>query len=355
MARAAIKICGENIAAGSRATLSLPLPSQSSYTPLSMPVHIVHGKNDGPVVFVSAAIHGDEINGIEIIRRVLKNKSLARLSGTLICVPIVNVYGFFNHTRYLPDGRDLNRSFPGSSSGSLAARVARIFAEEIVDKSTHGIDLHTGANHRANLPHIRANLDSVECARLATAFGAPVVIGANLRDGSLRQYALEKGLSMLLYEAGEGLRFDNLSIKAGVRGIFNVLRELEMLPKRKTSSSASKPPTKNKVIETRESQWVRAPQAGLFRIEAALGARVKAKDVIGRIADSIGENETPVITPVTGIVIGRTNLPVVNEGDALFHIARFENSKRVKQAIETFQDMHIEGLTSGDYPDSHVI
>ncbi|MBT8138648.1 MAG: succinylglutamate desuccinylase/aspartoacylase family protein [Gammaproteobacteria bacterium] len=356
MPRDSFTICGEEIAPGARATLSLPLPSQSSYTPLSMPVHIVHGKKAGPVVFVSAAIHGDEINGIEIIRRVLKNKSLSRLSGTLICVPIVNVYGFFNHTRYLPDGRDLNRSFPGSKSGSLAARVARIFAEEIVDKATHGIDLHTGANHRANLPHIRANLDSEECAKLAKAFGSPVVIGANLRDGSLRQYALEKGLSMLLYEAGEGLRFDNLSIKAGVRGVFNVLRELEMLPRKKPSAKAAKKPAKkHEVIETRSSQWVRAPQAGLFRIEAPLGARVEADAVIGRIADSVGENETPVISPVTGIVIGRTNLPVVNEGDALFHIARFENSRTVKKAIDNFQDLHIEGLTSGDYPDSHVI
>ena len=357
MARAAFEICGESIAAGSRATLSLPLPSQSSYTPLSMPVHVVHGKKEGPVVFVSAAIHGDEINGIEIIRRILHTKALNSLKGTLICVPIVNVYGFFNHTRYLPDGRDLNRCFPGSKSGSLAARVARIFAEEIVDKATHGIDLHTGANHRVNMPHIRANLDSPECARLAKAFGSPVIIGANLRDGSLRQYALENGLSMLLYEAGEGLRFDNLSIKAGVRGILNVLRELDMLPKRKTASTAkeSSSSAKPKTIESRSSQWIRAPQAGLLRIEVPLGARVEAKQIVGRIADSIGENETLVETPVTGIVIGRTNLPVVNEGDALFHIARFEDSKRVERAIGNFQDLHIEGLEQGDYPDSHVI
>ncbi|MBT8149278.1 MAG: succinylglutamate desuccinylase/aspartoacylase family protein, partial [Gammaproteobacteria bacterium] len=313
MTRAPFVICGEKITPGSRATLALPLPSQSSYTPLSMPVHVIHGKKDGPVVFVSAAIHGDEINGIEIIRRILHTKSIDRLHGTLICVPIVNVYGFFNHTRYLPDGRDLNRSFPGSKSGSLASRVARIFAEEIVDKSTHGIDLHTGSNHRVNMPHIRANLDSPECARLAKAFGSPVVIGANLRDGSLRQYALENGLSMLLYEAGEGLRFDNLSIKAGVRGVLNVLRELEMLPKRKVSSKtkAGKSPAKPKTIESRSSQWIRAPQAGMLRIEVPLGGRVEAKQIIGRIADSIGENETLVESPVTGIVIGRNNLPVV--------------------------------------------
>jgi uncharacterized protein len=348
MSRKPFEIGGTQISPGTRLTLALPLPSQSRYTPLSMPVHVVHGKKDGPVVFISGAIHGDEINGIEIIRRLLQTKAIDRLAGTLVCVPIVNAYGFFNHTRYLPDGRDLNRSFPGSRSGPLASRVARLFAEEIVDKCTHGIDLHTGANHRINLPHIRANLDNPECQRLARAFGAPVVIGANLRDGSLRQYALEKGLSMLLYEAGEALRFDHLSIKAGVRGILNVLRSLSMLPARKVTKTVQ-------VIETRSSQWVRAPQAGLLRIEVALGSRVEAKQVIGRIADSMGENESLVESPVTGIIIGRINLPVVNEGDALFHIARFGNSVTVKKAIESFHELHIEGLDQNDYPDNHVL
>ncbi len=348
MARAPFSICGETIAPGSRATLSLPLPSQSSYTPLSIPLHIIHGKREGPVVFISAALHGDEINGIEIIRRIRHTKAIDQLRGTLICVPIVNIYGFFNHTRYLPDGRDLNRSFPGSKTGSLASRVARIFAEEVVDKSTHGIDLHTGSNHRANLPHIRADLDNPETAILAKAFGSPVTINANLRDGSLRQYALEKGLSMLLYEAGEGLRFDNLSIRAGVRGILNVLRCLEMIPKTKTKKVPN-------VLEADSSQWVRAPQAGLFRIETALGTRVTTGQVLGRIADSIGDNETNVTSPVTGIIIGRNNLPVVNEGDALFHIARFDNSAKVERAIGSFQDLHIEGLEQGDYPDPAVI
>lgn len=348
MARAPFTIGGMSIAPGERTTLALRLPSQSSYTPLSMPLHVIHSKREGPVVFLSAAIHGDEINGIEIIRRIRHTKVINKLRGTLICVPIVNVYGFFNHTRYLPDRRDLNRSFPGSMHGSLAARVARIFAEEIVDKATHGIDLHTGANNRVNLPHIRADLDNPECARLARAFGAPVMINANLRDGSLRQYAMDRGLTMLLYEAGEGLRFDGLSIRAGVRGVLNVLRALEMLP-------AGKTPLEHKVIEARASQWVRAPQAGLLRIEAPLGARVVPNQIIGRIADSVGENEASVVSPVTGIIIGRNNLPVVNEGDALFHIANFANSLRVEKAIETFQEVHIEGLGQGDYPDPAVI
>ncbi len=348
MARAPFEICGTSIAPGDRATLALPVPSQSSYIELSMPIHVIHGKRDGPVVFISAAIHGDEINGIEIIRRIRHTKAMNNLRGTLICVPIVNVYGFFNHTRYLPDRRDLNRSFPGSKHGSLAARVAYIFGEEIVKKASYGIDLHTGSNHRTNLPHIRADLDSPECARLAKAFGTPVIINANLRDGSLRQYALENELTMLLYEAGEGLRFDNLSIRAGVRGILNVLRALKMLPQRKKSHE-------HRVIEARSSRWIRAHQAGLLRIETPLGARVEKGQVIGKIADNVGDNETNVTSPVTGIIIGRNSLPVINEGDALFHIALFDNSAHVERAIEDFQGLHIEGLGEGDYPDDPAV
>lgn len=348
MARAPFEIGGESIPAGERRTLALMLPGQSAYTPMSVPVHVIHGRREGPVLFLSAAIHGDEINGIEIIRRIRHTKALNRLKGTLICVPIVNVFGFFNHTRYLPDRRDLNRSFPGSAHGSLAGRLAKLFASEVVDRATHGIDLHTGANHRVNLPHIRANLDHPESARLARAFGAPVTVDANLRDGSLREYGMSRGLPMLLYEAGEGLRFDALSIRGGVRGILNVMRALDMLPPRAAHKEA-------KSIESRASQWVRAPMAGLFRIVAPLGTRVISGQTIGRIADAVGDNETEVLSPVTGIIIGRTNNPVVNEGDALFHIASFDNAKVAEKAIGQFQGLHIEGLGEGDFADPGVI
>ncbi len=345
MPRKPFKIANETIVPGARETLCLPIPGQSPYTPLAMPLHVVHGKRDGPVLFVSAAIHGDEINGIEIIRQLLRVRALERLKGTLLCVPIVNVHGFLNHTRYLPDRRDLNRSFPGAEHGSLAARVARVFAEEIVDRSTHGIDLHTGANNRTNLPHVRANLDDPACEALALAFGTPVVINANLRDGSLRQYALEKNIPLLLYEAGEALRFDRISIRAGLRGTLNVMRNLGMLPRRK--STAPRVP----VVEARGSTWVRAPQTGLMRTSIALGARIETGQSLGIIADALGDIESEVTAPETGIIVGRNNLPVVNEGDALFHLATFSNSLHVEGAIETFNESHIEGLIEGDYPE----
>lgn len=339
MARPPFKIAGETVEPGARANLSLPVPGQSVYTPMSMPVHVVHGRREGPVVFLSAAVHGDEINGIEIIRQILRLRGFSRLRGTLICVPIVNVYGFLNHTRYLPDRRDLNRSFPGARHGSLAARMAQVFADQIVDRATLGLDLHTGANNRTNLPHIRADLDDPQTRALAAAFGTPIAINANLRDGSLRQYALEKGVAMLLYEAGEALRFNSLAIRTGVRGVTSVLRKIEMLPPGRKKLPAVP------FTEARMSRWIRAPQSGLLRSGIALGARIERGETLGHIADALGENEADVASPFTGIVIGRTNLPIVNEGDALFHVAAFHDSIRVEGAIET----QLEGLTPGDY------
>lgn len=346
MAREPFEIGGISLAPGERATVDIPLPHQPSYTPMNMPVHVVHGKRDGPILFISAVIHGDEINGVEIVRRVLASKSTNRIRGTLLCIPIVNIFGFLTHSRYLPDRRDLNRSFPGSAHGSMASRLANLFGEEIVKKCDYGIDLHTGANHRMNHPHIRANLDHVETKKLAEAFGTPVIINANLRDGSLRQFASELGTPMLLYEAGEALRFDALAIKAGVNGIHNVMREIGMLPQRKSRANP------HEVIVANSSSWVRAPQSGIFRPSVVLGARVKEEDSLGIVADPLGAVEQPIPAGVTGIVIGNTKLPIVNEGDALFHIARFDDSKSVEAAIEAFHEEHVEGLGQGDYPEA---
>ena len=341
-----ISIADTVIAVGERVTVNLPLPDQSTYTPMTMPVHVVRGREPGPVLFVSAAIHGDEVIGVDIIRRLLLEPALKRLRGTVICVPIVNVFGFVTHSRSLPDRRDLNRSFPGSPHGSLAARIAYTFAEEIVKKSTHGIDLHSGSFHRTNHPHIRANLDDPETERLAKAFGTPVIINANLRDGSLRQFAADSGIPMLLYEAGEALRFDALARRAGVTGILNVMRALDMLPATKRSKKHAP------VIEARSSTWVRAPQSGIFTHTIRTGTQVREGDVLGNVADPFGNNQHAVYAKTTGIIIGRSNLPVVNEGDALFHIARFTDVDTVSTAIETFHEAHIEGLGPGDYVDA---
>ena len=330
MSHTGITVGGVEIIPGSSATIDVPMASLYSHAPMSLPVQVNCGKRSGPTLFVSAAIHGDEINGVEIIRRLLRLPQLSRLRGTLLAIPIVNVYGFVSRSRYLPDRRDLNRSFPGSDHGSMAARLAELFMKEVVTKCNYGIDLHTAAVHRDNLPQIRANLDDPETARLAHAFHVPVLLNANIRDGSLRQVAADQGIPVLLYEAGEALRFDEHSIRAGVKGIVAVMRELDMLP-------ASRSPKRNEPTVARASTWVRAGRSGILRAAVSLGARVRKNDVIGVIADPFGQQELEVLANAAGILIGRTNLPLVNEGEGLFHIARFESTKLAEDTVEAFQ------------------
>jgi len=345
MSKVPLSINGITFSPGTRTTIDIPVGRLYTHTPMNMPVHVIRGKKSGPRLFISAAIHGDEINGVEIIRRLLKLPALKKLKGTIIAVPIVNVHGLINHSRYLPDRRDLNRSFPGSEQGSLAARLANLFMQEIVSQSTHGIDIHTGAIHRNNLPQIRANMDDDETAKLARAFNVPVIISSNLRDGSLRESAAEYGIPMLLYEAGEALRFDEVSIRAGVKGIVNVMRTLEMLPASRSKSKKQLDP-----VLARSSSWVRAPDSGILRAMVALGSRVKKDTLLGVVSDPFGEKEVKVISSLNGIVIGRTNLPLVNEGDALFHIARFEHVHEAANMVDEFQEQHSPELTP--YPDT---
>lgn len=331
MAQQDLLIGGMLVKPGQRVTLDLPMASLYSHAPMTLPLQVIHSKRDGPRLFVSAAIHGDEINGVEIIRRLLRLPLLNKLRGTLLAVPIVNVYGFVNGSRYLPDRRDLNRSFPGSDKGSMAARLAGLFLEEIVTRSDYGIDLHTGAIHRENLPQIRANLDDPETARIASAFHVPVLLNSDLRDGSLRQIAAEHGIPILLYEAGEALRFNESAIRAGVKGIVAVMRSIGMLPSTSRVRQPSEP------LIARASSWVRAGQSGILRINSPLGARVRRDEVIGIISDPFGQMELEVKANCSGIIIGRTNLPLVNEGEALFHIARFDSVSIAESTVEAFQ------------------
>jgi len=328
---AIFEISGIEIKRGDNKMIALPVSQFYTNTPVSIPVHVICGKKDGPRLFVSAAIHGDEINGVEIIRRLLKKSSLKRLRGTLIAIPVVNVHGFVQQTRYLPDRRDLNRSFPGTRKGPLAARLAYVFMKEIVEKCTHGIDIHTGAVHRSNLPQIRANLEDEETARLARAFSVPVMLNSKVRDGSLREAASELGIPMLLYEAGEALRFDEVSIRAGLRGILKVMSELGMIAKRSKTSRIHK-----KTTIARGSSWVRSSSSGIVRTLVLLGSQVTKGQPLGIINDPFGGEETTVLSPFEGIVIGQVNLPLVYEGDALFHIAYFGEVVKVAENVEAF-------------------
>ncbi len=341
-----LAIGGESVAPGERKTIHLPLPYFYTHAPTTMPIHVVRGRDPGPSLLVTSALHGDEINGIEIIRRILGNRSLGRIKGTLILIPVVNVFGFVGQSRYLPDRRDLNRSFPGSPKGSMAARLGNLLMTEILPSCTHVIDLHTGAVGRENLPQIRATLaGNPELERLAKAFNAPVVLDASLRTGTFREAAHLKGIPSLVYEAGEALRFDELSIRAGTTGILNVLAHLGMVRQPARRKQMVPPVAKS-------TQWIRASQSGVIRSLVSLGAHVSAGDTLAYITDPFGEHEETIASPVTGIVIGRTRLPLVHEGEAIFHIAKFAQAAEAAESIEVFQDAFdpINGTSDSDEP-----
>lgn len=303
------------VRAGARREVSLPISRLVTGAEVSLPVHVLHGREDGPTVWLNAAIHGDEVVGIEIIRRVMALLDPRTIRGTLIAVPIVNVLGVLSGDRYLPDRRDLNRSFPGSPRGSLAGRIAHLMMHEVVAKSDVGIDLHTGSDHRSNLPQVRCDLEDEQTRELAQAFGAPVVYHARLRDGSLRYAARERGARVLLYEAGEAGRFDEWAIVPGVDGVLRVLARLGMIEDPPLSSEAAHEPD-----VCWRSGWVRARRSGILHLEAALGQHVREGERLGELFTSFGKRLAIVKADRSGVVIGRSEAPLVNSGDALVHI-----------------------------------
>jgi len=321
--RSTFSIGGVNVEPGERKLVDLPISRMSNHTPVTLPIHVLHGLRPGPTLFLSAAIHGDELNGVEIIRRVLRTLQPGNISGTLLCVPVVNAFGFIGRSRYLPDRRDLNRSFPGSASGSLAGRLAHLFLKEVVRRSQFGIDLHTAAIHRVNLPQIRCQyLNNPRLRELGEAFGADVVLESPERAGSLRRAAREVGVNVLVYEGGEGLRFDEFAITAGVDGIARVMLKVGML---QLPDGAEPPPDAGKQVRTsmlaNASKWVRAPEGGVLRTAKRIGDAVGQGEVIGWVANPYDDSFVEVRSPRRGIIIGRTTLPILNMGDALFHIA----------------------------------
>lgn len=319
--QAPIRVGDSRIAAGEQRYVQLPLPHLYTHASISMPVYVVHGLEAGPRLFISAAIHGDEINGVEIIRRVLSSLDIQDLKGTLLAVPVVNVYGFLDKSRYLPDRRDLNRSFPGSEHGSMAAQLAHQFLSEVASLCTHGIDLHTAAIGRDNLPQIRAHFKyDPELLAMAQAFNPPLILSTGLRDGSLREAGFKRNIKVILYEAGEALRFGEQAIQVGVQGIFSVMRHLNMLP------ALGKPLARLPPLISDSSAWVRAPQSGILHVKVELGMHVQQGQLLAEVADPFGEHIEMIAAPYAGLIIGLTTLPLVHEGEAIFHLAHLNQA-----------------------------
>lgn len=306
---------GVKVAGGQRAIVTLPIGRYLTGQELGLPVHVIQGKNEGPVLLLTAAIHGDEFNGIEIVRRILRSKSLRSLRGTVLAIPVVNSPAFASRSRYLPDRRDLNRLFPGGEAGSVGGRIARALTEIVIPRADVVIDLHTGAVNRPNLPQLRITRGDERSMELAKVFSAPATLLAGEREGSFRTECRKAGKPCLLFEGGEAMRLDAGSIKYGLRGVMRVMREIGMLPQ----SRGLTHPTAT--VFSPRSGWERSPSGGLFTPLMALGRAVHVGDVLGFVADVAGNVEQSVIATRSGILIGRTNEGVADEGDALFHIA----------------------------------
>ena len=311
-----MEIGGETIERGERRRIELPVARLATGNLLSLPVEVLCGSSPGPSIWLSGAVHGDEVIGVEVIRRVMEHLDPDDLAGDVISVPIVNVFGFINESRYLPDRRDLNRAFPGREGGSLASRLAHLFMEEVVRRCDYGIDYHAGSDDRTNLPQVRANLDDEETRRCAMAFSAPVAVHAGLRDGSLRQAAAEEGVNVLLYEGGEARRFGPRAVEVGVAGTLRTLECLDMC--------AVDAPDAPRSHTSRKTRWIRASRSGILHLDVAAGDRTEDGDRMGLISNSFGDRKAVVRCRTPGIVIGHTLNPLVNRGDALVHVARVE-------------------------------
>lgn len=309
---------GVEVPPGQVRRVRLALTEVAIRIPLPMPVTVVHGRRPGPRVFLTAGIHGDELNGIAIVREVCRLADPDRLAGALLCVPIVNVPAFLARTRDLPDGTDLNRFFPGHPNGRPAARVAHLVVREIVSACDAGVDFHSAALGRANLPHVRADMDRPEVRAIARAFGTRVVVHKRGHLRSLRRAATEAGVPTIVLEAGETGRLQKRVVSAGVRGVRNVLVQLGML------AGGLREPTFQVVV--RNSVWVRAQQAGLFELTAAPGDLVYAGSEIGTYTDPFGPDTRPILSPTTGLVIGVSRHPVCEPGSPLCHLVRVEKT-----------------------------
>jgi uncharacterized protein len=325
-------IAGESVAPGTARDVAFAITTMATGTASSLALRVLHGARPGPAVFVSAAIHGDEIIGTAVIQRLAQMLNPATLAGTVLLVPVANIFGFITHSRYLPDRRDLNRSFPGSAGGSLAGQLAHVFYREVVGRCSLGIDIHSAAIHRYNLPQIRIAAGNRKLVELAMAFGAPVIIESPLREGSLRDLAQRQGVDMLLMEAGEALRFDRLSIETGVEGVTRVLAHMGMIEADDGLSAVGIPARANRSV------WVRAPRGGVAQMVRESGAPVRKGDVLARVGGLFGEETQEMASPLDGIIIGHATLPVVHQGDALFHIAAIDHPERVGRQIDTITE-----------------
>lgn len=321
MGRKKITVNGEEIFPGEEKKVDVNIARLPSHSDIDISITVSSADEPGPVLMLMGGLHGDEINGIEIVRRTLERKLHQPQRGTVIAIPILNVYGFINFSRSVPDGKDVNRSFPGNKNGSLASRVAYYLMKDIIPQIDFGIDFHTGGAARTNYPQVRCVMKDPENVKMAEAFHAPFTLDSPYRPKSLRQSAAKSGKRILVYEGGESLRFDEYAIEEGIAGMRRLMKYLGM-----TDDNPPVPGHKNKIIK--HSSWIRARYSGVFRSMVKAGQEVEKKQVVGTLADPFGEFVYQIKSHTDGYVIGLNNNPVIHQGDALMHIGVIKKSKK---------------------------
>jgi predicted deacylase len=328
-------ICDVTIHPGETASLALPLPEFYSCASFFMPIKIVHGKEAGPCILIFSAVKGDQLNGLEIISRLLESPQLQNIRGTLIAVPVLNVFGLVapsNESRF-------ERCFPGSVDGSFGNRLAHLFTQEVLSKATHCIELQTGSLNHEILPQIYCNLNDSAARKLAKSFAAPVITNVVTEDNSLRQTTEHLDISLLVYQAGEAMRFNEAAISLGLKGILNVMQSLEMLSENEHTpeSSSFKP------IFSQNQDWIRAHKSGVLVSNVELGQRIKKGETIGRIKDPFSADTAEQITAShDGVVVGINRHPLIHEGQTIFNVASFIDNHRAGSALEAWGDAQEE-------------
>lgn len=312
-------IAGQPIRPGEFKEIKINIARLPSRTQIDTPIYVYRAPEDGPTLALTAGMHGDEINGMEIVRRLLDAGHNKVLRGTTVCMPIINVYGFLNYSRDVPDGKDVNRSFPGSRNGSLASRVAWHLTHEILPHIDVGVDFHTGGAMRTNYPQVRCVMQDTRNVELAHAFHAPFTLDAPFRPRSLRQTAAKLKKNIIVYEGGESLRMDIQTIEEGINGTLRLMKHLRMI------DWAPEPKVESRIIWS--TTWIRARTAGIFHPQVNAGELLHKGQLIGTITDPFGEFIEQIKSPATGYVIGLNNNPVVNAGDALMHLGMDDHCK----------------------------
>lgn len=329
--RAPFEIAGTRIQAGRFEYVEIPIARLPIGTWLHLPIAVIHGTRPGPTIWLSGAVHGDELNGIAIVRELTIRFNPQTMAGTVLAVPVVNVFGLIGDSRYLPDRRDLNRSFPGSQRGSMAGQLAHLFLENVVKRCELGIDFHTGSQGRTNWPQLRLSAGDPKLTELAKIFAPPAMLYTDMLPGSLRKAAARFGIRCLLYEAGEDTRFSRAAIRIGVEGSLRVMQALGMI-------DDGVPPATLETFVSHRSSWVRATRGGMCKLSISLGDHVEAGDRVAVIFDTLGRHDRAVRARTAGVVIGHLNHAVVNRGEAVAHIAEPDSESAKASEADSQED-----------------